>query len=90
MFNPLNPTLTIHQSGFLSVSNSSHQLIATFSPDICPGFCLVIRSHLIWDDFVDELNHRLAQGVKVAQTQLVNGQYSSFENVKKKVEDIKR
>jgi hypothetical protein len=51
---------------------------------------LVIRSHLIWDDFVDELNHRLAQGVKVAQTQLVNGQYSSFENVKKKVEDIKR
>ena len=41
------------------------------------------------NDFVDELNQRLAQGVKTAQTQLANGQYSSFEDFKKKVDNIK-
>lgn len=62
--------------------------IRTFSEDE-----LTKISELAWqdhkNDFVDELNQRLAHGVKVAQTQLSNGQYSSFEEFKQKVEDIK-
>ena len=62
--------------------------IRTFSEDE-----LTKEPELVWKaqkgDFVNELNQRLAQGVKIAQTQLANGQYSPFADFKKQVEGIK-